>query len=58
MRTFASTIDAAYPADPRSLYDAILDPRREWPGNGILWVRVEDGTTVILRGRPRGVGQG
>ena len=39
-RSFASTLAAAYPADPRASRSARRsDP--PWPGNGIVWVRVE-----------------
>lgn len=54
-RTFAATIGAAYPADPVAIREALADPTRPWPGNGILWVRVEAGKAVLLERRPRGV---
>ncbi|HET9346519.1 MAG TPA: hypothetical protein VFO05_12545 [Candidatus Limnocylindrales bacterium] len=52
-REFGSTLAAAYPADPRDLWAALLDPRLPWPGNGILWVAVNGTDTTVLRGRPR-----
>lgn len=54
-RSFAATLAAAYPADPESVLAALLDPSRAWPGNGILWARVDGSTASILRGAPRGV---
>jgi len=54
-RTFASTLAAAYPADPTDLQRALADPAASWPGSGVIWVRVEGHETTILGGWPRGV---
>ena len=54
-RTFAATLSAAYPAAPGDLHAAMLDPTIPWPGNGILWMKVDGSTTSVLRGAPRGV---
>src|SRR5262245_6107522 len=56
-REFAATFAAAYPADPGAVLDALADPARPLPGNGLLWARVEHGRAVILEGVPRGVPQ-
>jgi transcriptional regulator with XRE-family HTH domain len=53
-RDFASTLAAAYAADPVALLDGLLDPGRPWPGNGILWARVDGREASIIRGLPRG----
>jgi transcriptional regulator with XRE-family HTH domain len=53
-REFAATLAAAYPADPADVLDALRDPSRSWPGNGIVWVRVDGPRASILRGTPRG----
>src|SRR4029079_4124454 len=53
-RSFASTLGAAYPADPGDVLEALQDPARAWPGNGIIWVRVEGRELSIIRGVPRG----
>ncbi|HSL33312.1 MAG TPA: helix-turn-helix transcriptional regulator [Candidatus Limnocylindrales bacterium] len=54
-RTFASTLAAAYPADPVVLQRALVDPTVPWPGSGILWVRLEGPHAIVLPGWPRGV---
>jgi transcriptional regulator with XRE-family HTH domain len=58
VRQFASTFEAAYPADPADVLAALAGPRAPWPGNGLLWARVEGGAARILRGRPRGLARG
>ncbi|HEX7223820.1 MAG TPA: hypothetical protein VF231_11245 [Candidatus Limnocylindrales bacterium] len=55
-RTFAATMRAAYPADAIDIRRALTDPAAQWPGDGILWARVEGTQTTILNGVPRGVG--
>ncbi len=57
-RTFAATLGAAYPARPADVHAALLDPARPWPGNGIVWARVDRGVATILPGVPRGVAIG
>jgi len=54
-RSFAATLTAAYPAAPRDLRAALLDPKAPWPGSGILWMKVDGSETTMLRGAPRGV---
>ena len=58
VRQFASTFDAAYPANPVDVLAALENPAMPWPGNGLLWARVEGGVATILRGAPRGVPRG
>jgi len=53
-RSHAATFAAAYPANPAELLDALLDAARRWPGDGILWARVEGNEASIIRGVPRG----
>jgi transcriptional regulator with XRE-family HTH domain len=57
-RSFATTLAAAYPARTADVHAALLDPDRPWPGNGIVWARVDRGTATILPGVPRGVALG
>jgi transcriptional regulator with XRE-family HTH domain len=52
---FATTLAAAYPASPGEVLAALADPTRSWPGNGLLWARVEGPQATILSGVPRGV---
>jgi len=54
-RMFATTLNAAYPAAAGELRAALLDPAAPWPGNGILWMKVDGSETSTLRGVPRGV---
>jgi transcriptional regulator with XRE-family HTH domain len=54
VRSFAATVAAAYPPDPADLLAALRDPSRAWPGNGVLWARVEGQDAAIIRGTPRG----
>ena len=54
-RSHAATFSAAYPADPRALLDSLVLPDVPWPGNGLLWVRVEGQAVSIIKGTPRGV---
>jgi transcriptional regulator with XRE-family HTH domain len=53
-RTFEATLRAAYPASTR---DAIgsLRTGSPWPGDAIVWVRIEGDHVELLDGPPRGV---
>lgn len=55
-RTFRDTLQAAFPADPEDLRAALTDATRPWPGNGIIWIRLEGSEATILPGWPREVG--
>ncbi len=54
-RTFSGTIQAAYPADPATVRRALARPDVAWPGNGVVWARVDGTHTTILDGWPRGM---
>jgi transcriptional regulator with XRE-family HTH domain len=54
-RTFRDTLRAAFPADPASIHAALADPTQTWPGNGILWVRVDGSEATLLPSWPRGL---
>jgi transcriptional regulator with XRE-family HTH domain len=51
--TFATT----YPAKTRDVYDAVTGAG-SWPGDGLLWARVEGKTCELLDTPPRGVSFG
>ena len=55
VRTFSATLRAAYPADPLVLRRALTNVNVPWPGDGILWARVDGTETTILDGVPRGL---
>jgi hypothetical protein len=40
-REFRATLAAAYPADPGDVLEGLADAAVPWPGNGLLWSRVE-----------------
>ncbi len=52
--TFATTLGAAYPARTGDALDS-LRGRAAWPGDAIVWMRVEAGRGTLLDGPPRGV---
>jgi transcriptional regulator with XRE-family HTH domain len=51
---YASYLGAAYPARAADLYHALTGDA-EWPGDGILWARVDGTRATILDRPPRGV---
>jgi transcriptional regulator with XRE-family HTH domain len=53
-RRYAATLAAAYPACTADVVAALTttDP---WPGDGIVWMRLERGVAELLRHPPRGV---
>lgn len=53
-RTFEATLRAAYPASTREAVKSLVagDP---WPGDSIIWVRIEGDSVELLGGPPRGV---
>jgi transcriptional regulator with XRE-family HTH domain len=57
-RTFALTLQAAYPASTADVYHALTTSDRSWPGAGILWVDLVGGRGRILDRPPRGVSIG
>ena len=52
---FAHVLATAYPALPADLLRSLTTPEAPWPGAGILWARVENGSATILDRPPRGV---
>ncbi len=57
-RTFALTLEAAYPARTTDVIRALTTPSGPWPGAGIVWVRLEGGRGTLLDLPPRGVALG
>lgn len=56
-RTFESTLRAAYPARSRDAVASLLEGA-VWPGDAIIWVRIDGDRVDVLDGPPRGVGLG
>ncbi len=56
-RTFEATLRAAYPARTQAAVRALVDGA-PWPGDAIIWIRIEGETVVVLDGPPRGVAVG
>lgn len=56
-RRFEQTLTTAYPARTADVIDALMRGAT-WPGDGIVWMRVERGIAEILPGPPRGVRAG
>jgi hypothetical protein len=54
-RTFASTLGAAYPAPTRAAV-ASLRSGGPWPGDAVVWIRIDGDRVDLLDGAPRGVG--
>ena len=52
--TFAATLGSAYPARTGDAINA-LRGQGVWPGDAIVWMRVEGGRATLLDGPPRGV---
>jgi transcriptional regulator with XRE-family HTH domain len=53
-RRFDATLSTAYPARSANVFDALTEGS-DWPGDGIVWMRVEAGMAELLRHPPRGV---
>lgn len=53
-RSFAASLRAAYPAPSHAAVAALVEGR-EWPGDAIVWVRIEGERVELLDGPPRGV---
>jgi len=53
-RTFEATLRAAYPASTRDAVGS-LRTGSPWPGDAIIWVRIEGDRVEILDAPPRGV---
>jgi DNA-binding XRE family transcriptional regulator len=53
-RTFGATLRSAYPSPSRDALDS-LRTGSPWPGDAIVWVRIEGDRVELLDGAPRGV---
>lgn len=51
---FEATLSAAYPARTAGLVDS-LTGTAEWPGSGVIWVRIDGARTHLLERPPPGV---
>lgn len=47
VETFRETFAAAYSADPEPALRALTDAHAPWPGNAILWARIDGGVVTI-----------
>ena len=56
-REFESTLRVAYPAHTRDALNS-LRSGTPWPGDAIIWIRVEGDDVELLGGPPRGVNVG
>jgi transcriptional regulator with XRE-family HTH domain len=56
-RTFEATLRAAYPASTREAVES-LRTGSPWPGDAIVWIRIEGDRVDLLDGPPRGVSLG
>ena len=56
-RRYETTLATAYPAPTADVVRA-LTGTAEWPGAGIVWLRIEGGVAALLPGPPRGVSLG
>jgi hypothetical protein len=52
-RTFEATLRAAYPASTREAVES-LRTGSPWPGDAIVWIRIEGDRVDLLDGPPRG----
>jgi len=56
-RSFEATLRAAYPARTRDAVSALADGE-PWPGDAIVWIRIDGDRTELMGGPPRGVSLG
>jgi transcriptional regulator with XRE-family HTH domain len=54
---YSGLVAAAYPARTRDAY-AALTGTAPWPGDALIWCRVQSGRATVLEGPPRGIGVG
>lgn len=57
-RRFPASLRSAYPCRSADVVRALTSGDIPWPGPGIAWIRLEDGTARLLERPPRGVGVG
>lgn len=53
-RSFEETLRAAYPASSSAAVRSLTSGDR-WPGDAIIWIRMERGRVELIDGAPRGV---
>lgn len=56
-RRYATTPRTAYPARTSDVSDSLTSDAA-WPGDGLIWMRLEHGSAELLRHPPRGVAVG
>lgn len=56
-RSFEATLRAAYPARSSDAVAALVNGQI-WPGDAIVWIRIDGDLVELLDGPPRGVGVG
>jgi transcriptional regulator with XRE-family HTH domain len=54
-RRYEALLRVAYPARAAELFRALTTADVPWPGSGIVWMRLENGSAELLDGPPRGV---
>ena len=54
-RAYEATLSGAFPGRAADAYGALTSSGVPWPGNSILWARLESGRAEILDTPPRGV---
>ena len=54
-RAYEATLSVAYPAKTRDVLAALTTPTANWPGAGIVWMRLDRGRAELMDGPPRGV---
>lgn len=56
-RTFQATLRAAYPARSSDAVASLVEGAH-WPGDAIIWIRIDGDVVQLLDGPPRGVALG
>jgi transcriptional regulator with XRE-family HTH domain len=54
-RRYEAVLKAAYPSRAADLVGALTTADAQWPGPGIVWMRIENGVADLLSGPPRRV---
>jgi transcriptional regulator with XRE-family HTH domain len=57
VRQFEATLRVAYPAPTRAAVNSLRDGT-PWPGNSLIWVRIDGDLVELMDGPPRGVALG
>jgi transcriptional regulator with XRE-family HTH domain len=58
VRRYEASFSAAYPARTADILAALTTSTTAWPGDGLVWVRLDKGEATVLPGPPRGVSLG